>query len=578
VQDTSVAGVLGLWMIFAESYSAVLQLSLDATTRNKNLELDFVDDSFMGVMCTAKNALGQSVSIFTSAVGRKLIANHRETSMENGGRAIDTSQSAKDGMILAGFNTFFYQLSLLPLYLMIAAQKTFVCTANSVLAVISQDDSFSVTLGRSDLQKASDVTSGQCLTAAYDSALEDSAMDSVQSELGQSSALLLQDASKNLGKLTGKLGSTADQFIKKFTGTISKLTIRVPIQLFDSVITYAMGVVSGMQSLAQAIDGVHCRLPNYYIYKTTSCACDDDAVAINEVRKKEGVQEHAHWCSGTLKMTNAFGKITYVYNRFTYYELQQKLSGMDEYLKCISWLAQSNVTSVNQQSCRSIKDYTIAEIETQGVSAIAVLQKCKANYHQKKWDDGAFVLYDAALIKTLNYQFKAQALKFPVEQCLIDAESSGNSNLGCSEKYIQNSGVSYWKYDRIDKPMGSQFIDACIVFTGPSKPISSLKSIQRNPEVVAVFKKCVQDQEFTGSNCDVPLTVWSPGSENKVPVAQLHVVDVISQDKRREYAIRQFQIAGDRAIKALTILQNFTETNLKVVMFSAEGSFFLLLF
>ena len=497
--DTSIAGVLGVWLLFAESYSVVLQLSLDTTTRFKNLEIESVDDSFMGVMCTAKNALGQSVSIFTSAVGRKLIASHRDTSMQNGGRQIDTAKSAKDGFILAGFNTLFYQLSLLPLYLMIASQKTFVCTANSVLAVFSKEDSFSITLGRSDLQKASDVTSGQCLTAAYDSALEDSEQEKVQDNLADSTFVIMQGAAKNLETL--RLGTTANALIKKFTGTISKLTIRVPIQLFDSVITYAMGVVSGMQSLTQALDDVNCRIPNYYIYKTTSCACDDDAVAISDVRKNEGLEQHAHWCSGTLKMTNAFGKILYVYNQFTYADLQSKLSGMDAYLKCISKLAQGTTTnSVNPPACNKIPSYKIQEFEDQGVSAIAVLQKCKANYHQKKWDDGAFMLYDKVLVAKMptNSFIKVKEPIFPVEQCLLDAESNGNSNLGCLQDFIKTSGVSYWKYDRRPDLVGSQFVDACIVFTGPSKDGTTVKSgttvkyIPRKTEVVETFKKCVQ--------------------------------------------------------------------------------------
>jgi hypothetical protein len=56
-----------------------------------------------------------------------------------------------------------------------------------------------------------------------------------------------------------------------------------------------------------------------------------------------------------------------------------------------------------------------------------------------------------------------------------------------------------------------------------------------------------------------------------VPVAQLHVVDVISDDKRQEYAMQKFQQASHLANKALVLLQDFEEENLKAVLFSAEG-------
>jgi hypothetical protein len=57
----------------------------------------------------------------------------------------------------------------------------------------------------------------------------------------------------------------------------------------------------------QVIDSAHCKMPDYYIYKAPTCACGDDPVRIPEARRTEGILQKAHWCSGTLQMTDGFG-------------------------------------------------------------------------------------------------------------------------------------------------------------------------------------------------------------------------------------------------------------------------------
>jgi hypothetical protein len=75
----------------------------------------------------------------------------------------------------------------------------------------------------------------------------------------------------------------------------------------------------------------------------------------------------------------------------------------------------------------------------------------------------------------------------------------------------------YWRYERISNPtptMDTTSIDACLVFTGPSKPIPEF----RTEDIAEEFSKCIS--EYTGSDaCRIPPMIWSPLSFNKVSIA-----------------------------------------------------------
>ena len=82
---------------------------------------------------------------------------------------------------------------------------------------------------------------------------------------------------------------------------------------------------------SQVIDSAHCKMPDYYIYKAPTCACGDDPVRIPQERRSEGLEAKAHWCVGTLQMTDGFGNPKYVYNPYTYGELRSMMTGKRQY-------------------------------------------------------------------------------------------------------------------------------------------------------------------------------------------------------------------------------------------------------
>jgi hypothetical protein len=100
---------LGGWMVFTESYSSILEISLQ--TSQKQMSIEWVDDAFFGFICSAKDKGGQIAALLTSSIGAKLISKDRSVDM-NGDRTtlIDTRLSAKNTILLNGINSFLYQV------------------------------------------------------------------------------------------------------------------------------------------------------------------------------------------------------------------------------------------------------------------------------------------------------------------------------------------------------------------------------------------------------------------------------------------------------------------------------------
>lgn len=152
--------------------------------------------------------LGQATSILTSTVGSGIVTAHKRTLQAdiashtvNSGAAgaQDISADAYIAsvtMVLNGVNSFLYQLVLLPLYTLIAFQKTIVCTVNDAFCVFDVSG-FVVRVGRADLQKASDVTSGVCLSAFFEEGINSIGETETSGRVSQAASDLMRDAGQS---------------------------------------------------------------------------------------------------------------------------------------------------------------------------------------------------------------------------------------------------------------------------------------------------------------------------------------------------------------------------------------------
>ena len=331
-------------------------------------------------------------------------------------------------------------------------------------------------------------------------------------------------------------------------------------------------------STKQVLDSANCNIPDYYIHKATSCACGDDPLRIPMERRTEGLGQKAHWCTGTLRMNDGFGNAIYVFNPFSYDELHQRAGPpgtIDRYLRCISELQMPTSEEAPPEACEKP---SVPEIDEQGVGIIPLIERCRSNYQQMQWDSGAFMLYDAENAPKalrgagpLPEMTPDEIQNDPVASCLLEAQTNKESNLNCMTEYLglnydySNEAV-FWRYEKADNVASESWpsdeVDACVVFSGPAKK-------NDNSSTTLEFRRCAHD--FTETGCMIPHMVWSSSSSNKVPVAKLHTVREVSAQDRRENALAHFAEAHDMAMRALEELQNFTDNNLEVVLFSGEG-------
>ena len=194
----------------------------------------------------------------------------------------------------------------------------------------------------------------------------------------------------------------------------------------------------------------------------------------------------------------------------------------------------------------------------------------------KQWDEGAFLIYD---YERARMSIDIDVPVVPVTEtgrCLVQADADGVSNAGCMQDFIANTNVNYWRYERHDtQPTDTRGVDACIVFTGPAK-------YHQDADVRSEFRKCAHEYSETG--CTIPHMVWSASSANRVPVANLHVVDLVSSTsnpdayaffERQSRAVRHanslFEQAQTQALAALQGVEDYANENLNVVLFSGEG-------
>jgi hypothetical protein len=176
-------------------------------------------------------------------------------------------------------------------------------------------------------------------------------------------------------------------FVQNIVFNVGVLSTDMYISLLkhpiDAMFSWAIGVVSGMQDVVGTIDMAHCKLPDFYMKDVFKCACSDKPFTIPSSRAKETYADGAFWCSGTLNMLGNNQNPIVVFNPFSYAEIRDKLSGLDFYLECISSVGTGEAEPVSGENCETFKP-TIPQLEMQGVSSIAVLTRCKANYNAGK--------------------------------------------------------------------------------------------------------------------------------------------------------------------------------------------------
>jgi hypothetical protein len=305
-----------------------------------------------------------------------------------------------------------------------------------------------------------------------------------------------------------------------------------------------------------------CRAPDWTTRVLYKCPCGDQPVMIPVDRQAETYLEGAYWCSTVMLMLDFDGSPKYVWNPFSLKQLKSKMDGFDSYLECTA--------SKNDGSCSAPTDPIF---EKQQIPLLSVYQRCLTNYQEKLWDQGAYVMFNATLQQQLRLdQVMPSVLKdrFGVSQCLLQQKATGGDNTGCLTDYFLKGvqSVDYFAYSNItttDTPNSEQ-IDACLTFSGPAA--------LPDPNIANVFLNCLESNA-NNSGCEIPHMLWSGRSNNRLPVATQHAMNISDPDKKKALAQGEIAAAQATVLEALEEMKKWQGSGLKITLFSSEGVPFL---
>ena len=532
----------GGWLIFVDMFMVIMDLSLQKGV--SEVAIEWPDDRFFGYICTVKDQSAHYISIFTSAINSVLLAGHSAVAyLQGGAHVIDSNFHATTTMSMTALTGFLHQVLLYPIYALIVTQKVMMCRVQGVMAIFDSTG-FKVTIGNANMQTASTSLVGRCLT------------QSAEAQMGNPSDG--GNAGAAAGVVTSVANSAAIALLPELTfGGNSLETI---IHAINGQLSYMMGVLLGLSDLLISMDMAHCKMPDYFLNETVLCACGDTPFAIPEPRRKEGVEGAGFWCTGTLSMLDASNRPFVIYNPFTYDQLQSMARGSDEYLACMS----SKMYVQGSSDCSSLLP-TVPEFE--GVSVLSVLTACKNNYMNSQWDKAAYVLFNQSVFRQELEKAPPILTGLPplvkrVGVCLQDPATRPS----CLQEFLTNQGYDpevYWSYEDIDREAPSQHVDGCQVFTGPAQ----------NPDIGPAkrseFRACLD--QYGDSNCQISSNLWTPQSDNAVPVAHRHAVKLGSSNALNSVIELKFQEAYAIVDAALKPLDNYNNPDLRTIYFSPEG-------
>jgi hypothetical protein len=218
--------VEGAWLLVSETMASVLALSGGVSP---STEITWPDQAFYGFICAAKDVSATSISIVMATINGVAQSIGQIPMVEAGNSKVSNNAMAVFTMTMAATTGFMNQLALGPLYGLMAAQKTFVCSANSIIALASQDR-LSMTVGDASIQNSTERGLGKCMSQFF--------AENAQGD----------------GSGTDNDQSLLDGAIQSMVNVAMELQLDIMMHPLDAMLTWMQGVVSGLQDVVQTID------------------------------------------------------------------------------------------------------------------------------------------------------------------------------------------------------------------------------------------------------------------------------------------------------------------------------------
>jgi hypothetical protein len=314
--STQLAVLEGAWLVISETMVTLITV---AEGFDPPRSINWPDQAFYGFICASKDVSATAISIAVSSVNGivQAIVNDPATNLR---QQWTNDAMAQYTMTLAATTNFLNQVALAPLYGMIAVQKTFICSANSVISIISPT---AVTIGDPSIQNYSSRGAGQCMSQYF--------TENMQGD----------------GSGTDNALSIMNGVVQNMQTTSLQLGLEMLIHPMDATFTWLQGCISGLQDVVQSADREHCKLPNFAVQHSFHCACNDDSYKVADTRISETWMNSAFWCSTTMSMLQPDGSTKYIWNPYSLQQLKGFLrTTLDPYLHCVATGTHCDMPSV----------------------------------------------------------------------------------------------------------------------------------------------------------------------------------------------------------------------------------------
>lgn len=361
---------------------------------------------------------------------------------------------------------------------------------------------------------------------------------------------------------TFQAGETTEDIGKVLVAFFSS-PVEVVAMIFDSMITWLIGIVRTIQDIIQVSDRRHCKLPDVTMEDVPRCPCGDTAASIVTERRSQGVNNGALWCAGTMDIVLSDGTSRVIYNPYSLTELLAFATTLEQYLACVGSGNADDIAG----GCDAVEPKA-PELERQGVKTLAVLTRCRSNYVNRQWDSGAVYLFQPSLsedlvneVARIERDFNPASMPATVVECMAVSIEQATLADGCLDLFLNDLGLTseeYFTYDEKTAPALSE-IDACEVFTGPAALLPN-----------SVFADCVAE-DGDDEDCELPYFLWTGRSANRVPVATSHFKSFESAEARYAEAEATIERARQLVAQAYALVEDWDGSKIEPVLFSAEG-------
>lgn len=541
--DTARIAMQGTWNAIARNVIVFVELS--AARRDKYV-ISFPQETITAHVCNSKDAIVEISSILTSLSGAIITALHNSRNqvfnMDIHDAGMDVRVYGKRIMLLTAITNLFSSLLMAPIYGLIAMTKTIDCRVNSFVMIFN-----TISSGISNMVKSDTYVTLQSGTDRQRQ-LSDDLVGVCMSEYGNFEAKDLTSVN-TLGGMVGEVMT----HIQSARRTWAYEPI---VHTWDAVLAYAYGIVTASMDVAQVADWSNCKMPALVNADVSECVCSDKVNSIPDELKnaKAGDGAHTFWCSGFLIMTNLDGSELLVWNPYSLQELLNA-GNIQAYINCMK-------TSTD---CHSLKP-RLPLLTAQNIDVLQVITRCRANYQQKQWDDGAVFMgmYDldtwlqapSSLDVPLNFDSDywnrvarrissiSAAMGTSMRQ-VVDVNTLDCLNASLTQNIPAYQCMRQY-FSTQNNPMHATSADAYYVYTERGAEASSFK----NTDACQVFSGHMMGHSSDSSvNITFPQMVWTGNSRNKVPVAKMHFKTLQDKTLRHKQAELELEDLLENHIK-----------------------------